>query len=227
MNSNLIHKYTSNIQEDIVDLKSTIFLNWKIFSEYITNFLEKEDNNDKAKTEEIKNLLSNCKSLLNENISSAQEIRKLRENISIQSNVLDTLPEKLNNEYNMEKNKYVNLQNVIAQKKTTYEKLSMDLEKLRNRAIFKKAKREIFVTEPNRINVEMNHEIKTTQNILKKLIDMNRRDREAIYYLNLELEELQGKMKNIHNKSAKGKDKESSNNEEEEEEEDEDRKGSS
>ena len=84
------------------------------------------------------------------------------------------------------------MQNVIASKKNTYSKLTQELEKIRSKAIFKSAKREILITEPNKINVEMNHEIQTTQNILKKITEMNR---ERIESLNMELCELQNKMK--------------------------------
>lgn len=181
----------SNIMEDIVDLKSTINLNWKVFADYIMN------NNNESNDEEVKTLLDSCKKLIDENITCASDIRKLKEKIISQSNIIDTLPEKLNNEYNEEKKRYAKLQNVIASKKNTYSKLTQELERMRSKAIFKSAKREILITEPNRINVEMNHEIQTTQNILRKITELNKRDKERIEDLNQELSELQNKMKKL------------------------------
>ena len=180
---------TSNLLEDIIDLKSTINLNWKVFADYISSHSNKDE------SKEIKKLLDSCKKLIDDNITCASDIRKIKEKIISQSNILDGLPEKINSEYNDEKKRYIKLQNVIASKKNTYSKLTQELEKIRSKAIFKSAKREILITEPNKINVEMNHEIQTTQNILKKITEMNKKDRERIESLNMELCELQNKMK--------------------------------
>lgn len=180
---------TSNLLEDIIDLKSTINLNWKVFADYISGHSNKDE------SKEIKKLLDSCKKLIDDNITCASDIRKIKENIISQSNILDSLPGKINSEYNDEKKRYAKLQNVIASKKNTYSKLTQELEKMRSKAIFKSAKREVLITEPNKINVEMNHEIQTTQNILKKITEMNKKDKERIESLNNELCELQNKMK--------------------------------
>lgn len=204
---NTIRNDNTNLYEDILDLKSTIKLNWKSFSEYILSNVKNEENkqtnSEKEKSKKIKELLNSCKRLIDSNISTAQDIRKLKEKISFQNNIIDTLPEKINSEYEEEKKRYLKLQGVIATKKSQLSKLNHELERIRSKAIFKTAKNEIIIAEPNKVNVEMNHEIQTTKSVINKIMEMNKADKEKIAELTNELNELQNAMRVIQNKFYK------------------------
>ena len=115
--------------------------------------------------------------------------------MTLQSNQIEILPERLINEYNEEKKENIQLQNTITSKKNIYFKLSQELEKLRNKSIFKQPKREVLIVEPNKLNVEMNNEIQVTMKIISKLNEMNKKDKETIEKLHAELIILQNKMR--------------------------------
>ena len=117
--------------------------------------------------------------------------------MTLQSNQIEILPERLINEYNEEKKENIQLQNTITSKKNIYFKLSQELEKLRNKSIFKQPKREVLIVEPNKINVEMNNEIQVTMKIISKLNEMNKKDKETIEKLHAELIILQNKMRSL------------------------------
>ena len=53
--------------------------------------------------------------------------------MTLQSNQIEIIPERLINEYNEEKKENIQLQNIITSKKNIYFKLSQELEKLRNK----------------------------------------------------------------------------------------------
>ena len=178
----------------ISNLKSAINLNWKVFSDYI---LSSSSSLSESSSSQINSLVSSCKKLIDENIQTSKSIRKMKDKMTLQSNQIEILPERLINEYNEEKKENIQLQNTITSKKNIYFKLSQELEKLRNKSIFKQPKREVLIVEPNKINVEMNNEIQVTMKIISKLNEMNKKDKETIEKLHAELIILQNKMRSL------------------------------
>jgi hypothetical protein len=178
----------------ISNLKSAINLNWKVFSDYI---LSSSSSLSESSSSQINSLVSSCKKLIDENIQTSKSIRKMKDKMTLQSNQIEILPERLINEYNEEKKENIQLQNTITSKKNIYFKLSQELEKLRNKSIFKQPKREVLIVEPNKLNVEMNNEIQVTMKIISKLNEMNKKDKETIEKLHAELIILQNKMRSL------------------------------
>lgn len=185
--------YRANSLNEINNIKSTINLNWNVFSEYIIS----NQCSSPSSSNQINSLLSSCKKLIDENIQTAKSIRKIKDKITVKCNQVDILPERLINEYNEEKKKNIQLQNVISSKKSIYTKLTQELERLRNKSIFKQPKKEILIVEPNKINVEMNNEIQETISLIEKLKEMNKKDKETIEKLNAELIIVQSKMRSL------------------------------
>ena len=178
----------------ISNLKSAINLNWKVFSDYI---LSSNSSLSESSSSQINSLVLSCKKLIDENIQTSKSIRKMKDKMTVQTNQIEILPERLINEYNDEKKENIQLQNTITSKKSIYFKLSQELEKLRNKSIFKQPKREVLIVEPNKINVEMNNEIQVTMKIISKLNEMNKKDKETIEKLHAELVILQNKMRSL------------------------------
>ena len=189
--------HTTNPPDPLIqisNLKSAINLNWKVFSDYI---LSSNSSLSESSSSQINSLVLSCKKLIDENIQTSKSIRKMKDKMTLQTNQIEILPERLINEYNDEKKENIQLQNTITSKKSIYFKLSQELEKLRNKSIFKQPKREVLIVEPNKINVEMNNEIQVTMKIISKLNEMNKKDKETIEKLHAELVILQNKMRSL------------------------------
>ena len=73
------------------------------------------------------------------------------------------------NNINIQNNK---MKKELVQKDNTIKKLKNDLEKARKNALFKTARKEMLVTGPTKINVEINHELLNTKAILAKVTSM-------------------------------------------------------
>ena len=104
----------------ISNLKSAINLNWKVFSDYI---LSSSSSLSESSSSQINSLVSSCKKLIDENIQTSKSIRKMKDKMTLQSNQIEIIPERLINEYNEEKKENIQLQNIITSKKNIYFKL--------------------------------------------------------------------------------------------------------
>ena len=80
---------------------------------------------------------------------------------------------------------------LLVQKEQTIKKLKTDLEKARKNALFKTARTEVLVTEPTKINVEINHELLNTKAILLKVTSMHAQEKKKADKLDKEVKTLQ------------------------------------
>ena len=110
INNNFITNNNNNKSEikklnhEIIDLKNTIYINWKIFSDFVkSKNIETEEN--KSKNENIIQLLKDCKNLIDDNIKIDKEITKLKEENYLISENCENYKKNLENDYNNQKKK--------------------------------------------------------------------------------------------------------------------------
>ena len=177
---------------NLIDLQSTISLNWKTFSDFIHNQIKNSSDNESKK--KINELLNQCKSLIDGHINIHNEISDLRNNLS-----KDKLQEKNYNknllkEYDGLKKIYANLQNDLSKKKATLNNYEKILEKMRAKALYKNAKNELLILEPSKKNVSMHNEyLEIIEGISSKEIS-NENNAKTLEKLREELYDLQKKV---------------------------------
>ena len=177
---------------NLIDLQSTISLNWKTFSDFIHNQIKNSSDNESKK--KINELLNQCKSLIDGHINIHNEISDLRDNLS-----KDKLQEKNYNknllkEYDGLKKIYANLQNDLSKKKATLNNYEKILEKMRAKALYKNAKNELLILEPSKKNVSMHNEyLEIIEGISSKEIS-NENNAKTLEKLREELYDLQKKV---------------------------------
>ena len=100
------------LNHEIIDLKNTIYINWKIFSDFVkSKNIETPEN--KNKCENINQLLKDCKNLIDDNIKIDKEITKLKEENYLISENCENYIKNLENDYNNQKKKIQRITNRI------------------------------------------------------------------------------------------------------------------
>ena len=94
---------------NLIDLQSTISLNWKTFSDFIHNQIKNSSDNESKK--KINELLNQCKSLIDGHINIHNEISDLRDNLTKDKLYEKNYNKNLLKEYDGLKKIYANLQN--------------------------------------------------------------------------------------------------------------------
>ena len=131
---------------NLIDLQSTISLNWKTFSDFIHNQIKNSSDNESKK--KINELLNQCKSLIDGHINIHNEISDLRDNLTKDKLYEKNYNKNLLKEYDGLKKIYANLQNDLSKKKAALNNYEKILEKMRSKALYKNAKNELLILEP-------------------------------------------------------------------------------
>ena len=177
---------------NLIDLQSTINLNWKTFSDFIHNQIKNSSDNESKK--KINELLNQCKSLIDGHINIHNEISELRENLSKDKNQEKSYNKNLIKEYEGLKKIYSNLQNDLSKKKATLNNYEKILEKMRAKALYKNAKNELLVLEPSKKNISMHNEyLEITEEISSKEV-INENNAKLLEKLREDLYEIQKKV---------------------------------
>ena len=177
---------------NLIDLQSTINLNWKTFSDFIHNQIKNSSDNESKK--KINELLNQCKLLIEGHINIHNEISELRENLSKDKNQEKSYNKNLIKEYEGLKKIYSNLQNDLSKKKATLNNYEKILEKMRAKALYKNAKNELLVLEPSKKNISMHNEyLEITEGISSKEV-INENNAKLLEKLREDLYEIQKKV---------------------------------
>ena len=177
---------------NLIDLQSTISLNWKTFSDFIHNQIKNSSDNESKK--KINELLNQCKSLIDGHINIHNEISDLRDNLTKDKLYEKNYNKNLLKEYDGLKKIYANLQNDLSKKKATLNNYEKILEKMRAKALYKNAKNELLILEPSKKNVSMHNEyLEIIEGISSKEIS-NENNAKTLEKLREELYDLQKKV---------------------------------
>lgn len=194
-----ILKYTTNNQnklKELEDLKTTLTLNQNMLYDITINKLEKTNNNIKFLVDDTKLLWNKNEVLIDKKNKYELEINKL------QSLIEDT-PNKIREEIdqiNISNNK---LKNTLLQKDNTIKKLTNELNKARNNALFKTARIEILVSEPSKMNVELNNELISAKKILVDAQSIHNTEKKESTKLDEEITQLQDDVYILKDKAIK------------------------
>ncbi len=163
---------TNQLCNDAFDLKSSIRINWDSFSKFIKK--KAKNNYTEEQNKKINEYLKDCKNLIGEHINVIKEISKLKEENDLKNESLSIFNEKVTKQYQKETKIYSELQKELTEKKTILNNLEKKLSKVRAKISFKDSKKEIYITEPRKENLELNEEI---LNLKQSIDDLEKKDK--------------------------------------------------
>lgn len=161
---NAISKYSSEneeLEEKIKDLKISLNINQEILYDFM---LKSSDSSD-----EIKNLVNNAKKLWEENQSLIEKKNFIEIKISRLQGLAEDTPTQIREELKNLKLKNSLVQEELIEKDNLIQKHKKELEKIRNNSLFKNARKEVYITEPSKLNIEIAQEAINLREILIKL----------------------------------------------------------
>ena len=187
-----ISHYTAEndlLSSQLQDLKTTLGLNQSLLFDFIISTI--------GKNEEISKLISESKTLWQENEQLIQQKNDLEMKTAKLQELIEDTPTEIREELKTinESNEKMKVQ--LIQKEQLLKKLKSDLDKARRNALFKTARTEVLVTVPTKINVEINHELLNTKSILLKVTSMHAQEKKKADRLDKEVKTLQTEVINL------------------------------
>ena len=181
-----ISHYTSEneaLSSQLEDLKTTLALNQNLLYDFISSTIGKD--------EEVSKLIAESKTLWKENEQLIKQKNELEMKTSKLQELIEDTPTEIREELKQINESNEKMKLLLVQKEQTIKKLKTDLEKARKNALFKTARTEVLVTEPTKINVEINHELLNTKAILLKITSMHTQKKKKADKLDKEVKTLQ------------------------------------
>ena len=181
-----ISHYTSEneaLSSQLEDLKTTLTLNQNLLYDFISSTIGKD--------EEVSKLIAESKTLWKENEQLIKQKNELEMKTSKLQELIEDTPTEIREELKQINESNEKMKLLLVQKEQTIKKLKSDLEKARKNALFKTARTEVLVTEPTKINVEINHELLNTKAILLKVTSMHAQEKKKADKLDKEVKTLQ------------------------------------
>ena len=163
----------SLLQKQISDIETTLNINQNILYNMILN------SSKEKYLEEKKNLINTLKNLWKENINLLENKNIIQEKLSNLKEASEELPNKIREEmfYYQKRNEKDNVEIKKLEEKIT--NLQENLKNIRRNNFHKDATIEVYVTSPNKKNVENNHEILNIISIIDKLKDLPKKKEET------------------------------------------------
>ena len=189
---NAISKYSSEneeLEEKIKDLKISLNLNQEILYDFI---IKSSDSSD-----EIKNLVNNTKKLWEENQSLIEKKNFVEIKISRLQELAEDTPTQIREELKNLKLKNSLVHEEIIEKDNLIQKHQKELEKIRNNSLFKNARKEVYITEPSKLNVEIVQELIDLRSILVKLTLLCDKKFDECEKLKKNMDNLKGTLNNL------------------------------
>lgn len=181
-----ISHYTSEneaLSSQLEDLKTTLALNQNLLYDFISSTIGKD--------EEVSKLIAESKTLWKENEQLIKQKNELEMKTAKLQELIEDTPTEIREELKQINESNEKMKLLLVQKEQTIKKLKTDLEKARKNALFKTARTEVLVTEPTKINVEINHELLNTKAILLKVTSMHAQEKKKADKLDKEVKTLQ------------------------------------
>ena len=174
----------SLLQKQISDIETTLNINQNILYNMILN------SSTEKNLEEKKNLINTLKNLWKENINLLENKNIIQEKLSNLQEASEELPNKIREEmfYYQKINEKDKVEIKKLEEKIT--NLQENLKNIRRNNFHKDATIEVYVTSPNKKNVENNNEILNIISILDKLKDLPKKKEETAKKIKLEVDQL-------------------------------------
>ena len=174
----------SLLQKQISDIETTLNINQNILYNMILN------SSTEKNLEEKKNLINTLKNLWKENINLLENKNIIQEKLSNLQEASEELPNKIREEmfYYQKRNEKDKVEIKKLEEKIT--NLQENLKNIRRNNFHKDATIEVYVTSPNKKNVENNNEILNIISILDKLKDLPKEKEETAKKIKLEVDQL-------------------------------------
>ena len=174
----------SLLQKQISDIETTLNINQNILYNMILN------SSTEKNLEEKKNLINTLKNLWKENINLLENKNIIQEKLSNLQEASEELPNKIREEmfYYQKRNEKDKVEIKKLEEKIT--NLQENLKNIRRNNFHKDATIEVYVTSPNKKNVENNNEILNIISILDKLKDLPKEKEEKAKKIKLEVDQL-------------------------------------
>ena len=174
----------SLLQKQISDIETTLNINQNILYNMILN------SSTEKNLEEKKNLINTIKNLWKENINLLENKNIIQEKLSNLQEASEELPNKIREEmfYYQKRNEKDKVEIKKLEEKIT--NLQENLKNIRRNNFHKDATIEVYVTSPNKKNVENNNEILNIISILDKLKDLPQKKEETAKKIKLEVDQL-------------------------------------
>ena len=188
----VINKYSienKELQAKVEDLKATLFLNHNL----LYNFLINSSKNNK----EIIDLIEKGKLIWEENEKLMEHKKDLQIKIYKLNEFTENIPIEINNEISDLVKKNTNFKNELMKNEKEIKKLKSDLERVRNNALFKEARTEVYVSEPSKINVEKNDELTDVKSILVKAMRRHSQEKKKASKLEKEVKKVKEELNNL------------------------------
>ena len=174
----------SLLQKQISDIETTLNINQNILYNMILN------SSTEKNLEEKKIFINTIKNLWKENINLLENKNIIQEKLSNLQEASEELPNKIREEmfYYQKRNEKDKVEIKKLEEKIT--NLQENLKNIRRNNFHKDATIEVYVTSPNKKNVENNHEILNIISILDKLKDLPKEKEETAKKIKLEVDQL-------------------------------------
>jgi len=196
----VINKYSienKQLISQVEDLKATLFLNHNLLYNFLTNSSENK--------KEINDIIEKGKLIWEEN----EKLMELKKDLQIKTYKLkeftENIPIEINNEISDLIKKNMNFKNELMKNENEIKKLKSDLERVRNNALFKEARTEVYISEPSKFNIEKNDELIDVKPILVKAMKKHSKEKKKANKLEKEFkkskEELENLKKNLNFKN--------------------------
>ena len=177
-----ISSENSLLEKQISDMETTLKLNQNI----LYDFMENSSN----KNPEITNLINSTKNLWKDNINLLKKKNSVQIKLSLMQEISEELPNKIREELRFYKTKNEKNKEEINKQKEKIVKLQKKLINIRRNNFYQDAKTEVYVTSPNKKNVESNQEVLTIKSILDKVMKVHDRKERIAQEKKTELENL-------------------------------------
>jgi len=187
-------KYTTEnkeLEQKIEDLKTTLKLNQELLYDYIINSTGSGGN------EEVNNLINNTKKIWKDTQDYIEQKNLVELKIARLQELIEDTPTKIREEINDITIKNNKIQEEINDKDKIIKKLKIELDKTRKNALFKKARTEIYVTEPTRVNIDNGQELLILKSFIAKITPVHKKKMEDSTKLKVQIEELRGKLEKL------------------------------
>jgi DNA repair exonuclease SbcCD ATPase subunit len=188
----VINKYTSEnkqLLEQVEDLKATLFLNHNLLYNFLTNSSENK--------KEINDIIEKGKLIWEEN----EKLMELKKDLQIKTYKLkeftENIPIEINNEISDIVKKNTNIKNELMKNEKEIKKLKSDLERVRNNALFKEARTEVYIAEPSKINIEKNDELIDVKPILLTAMKKHSKEKKKANKLEKEVKKAKEDLKSL------------------------------
>lgn len=186
----VINKYSSENKQltaQVEDLKATLYLNHNLLYNFLTNSSENK--------KEINDVIEKGKLIWEEN----EKLMELKKDLQIKTYKLkeftENIPIEINNEISDIVKKNTNIKNELMKNEKEIKKLKSDLERVRNNALFKEARTEVYISEPSKINIEKNDELIDVKPILVKAMKKHSKEKKKASRLEKEVKKAKEELK--------------------------------